>query len=64
MWKLVYLIKKGKDAVEKGVRGSETLMIWFIAEKVTLINSVISAASCQGDVTTYHSSSVGNENPK
>ena len=37
-------------AVEKGVRGSETLMTWFTAEKVTLINSTISAASCQGDV--------------
>ena len=48
------------EGIAKGVRGSETLMTWFTTKKVTLINSVISATSCKGDVTTYHSSSVSN----
>ena len=33
------------ETIEKGVRGSETLMTWLTTKKVTLTNSVISAAS-------------------
>ena len=48
------------EAIEKGVWGSETLMTWLTTKKVTLIDSVISAASWKGDETTYHLSSVSN----
>ena len=48
------------EAIEKGVWESETLMIWLTTKKVTLIDSVISAAGWKEDVTTYYSSSVSN----